>query len=354
MAVSPPRVSKASRPIADAARSGEPATRSVEGAARLGRPTKRLTPRLAPGDVAVIDHRDLDRASAEDLLASGVGCVLNASASSTARYPNPGPLILAEAGVLLVDAPGLPLFELLGEGDRLALTGGRIERNGLLVGHGEVQDVARARENVELGRGRLADALSAFTANTMAHLPLEAHVLAGPLELPSLRTPVRERPALVVIRGADTRAELRALRSYVRDERPALLAVDGGADALLDEGLTPEVIVGDMDSATDAALASGAELVLHAYPDGRAPGRERLSALGLEHHIFHASGTSEDAATLLAAELGADLLVAVGSSFDLLDFLDRSRAGASSTFLTRLRTQERLVSARTVARLRRR
>ena len=353
MAVSPPRVSKASRPAAEPGTGENPDARSIEGIARLGHTTKQLTPRLVPGDVAVIDHPDLDRASAENLLASGVVCVLNASSSSTTRYPNPGPLILAEAGVLLLDAPDLRLFELLAEGDRLAVTGGRIERDRILLGHGEVQDVAVARENVELGRARLTDALGAFAANTMAHLRSEAHVLAGSLSLPLLRTPVRERSALIVVRGADTRPELQALRSYVRDARPALLAVDGGADALLDEGLAPDVIVGDMDSATDAALSSGAELVLHAYSDGRAPGRERLGALGLDHHVLEAPGTSEDAATLLAAELGAELLVAVGSSFDVLDFLDRSRAGASSTFLTRLRTQERLVSARAVARLHR-
>lgn len=351
MAVSPPRGSNASRSIAAAETSEAPGVRAVEGIARLGRPTKRLTRRLEPGDLAVIDHRDLDRASAEDLLASGVAGVLNASASSTARYPNSGPLLLAEAGVLLVDALPLPLFEILDEGDRLAITAGRIERDGVYLGRGEVQNEALARRKVELGRERLAEALGEFTANTMAHMPFEAHVLAGDLDLPVLRTRLRERPALIVVRGADTRAELRALVPFVRDASPALLAVDGGADALLDEGLLPDVIVGDMDSATDEALASGAELVLHAYADGRAPGRERLAALGLPHHVLEAPGTSEDAATLLAAELGADLLVAVGSSFDVLDFLDRSRAGASSTFLTRLRTQERLVSARAVARL---
>jgi len=324
---------------------------SVAGTARLGRTTKRLTPTLGPGDVAVIDHPDLDRLSAEDLVRSGVACVVNAAPSSTARYPNPGPLVLAEAGVLLVDAPDVPLFALLSDGDGLAVTGGRIERDGELLGYGEVQDLARAKRHLELGRDRLDQAVSAFTANTMAHLRSEGELLARPVGLPSLHTAFRGRPAVVVVRSASAREELAQLAGFVREERPVLVAVDGGADALLDAGLAPDVIVGDFDSASDAALRSGAELVVHAHPDGRAPARERMERLGLGFHVVSTPGTSEDAGMLLAADLGAELLVAVGSSWDVVDFLDRGRDGVSSTFLTRLRTGGMLVSAPVAARL---
>jgi uncharacterized membrane-anchored protein len=106
-----------------------------------------------------------------------------------------------------------------------------------------------------------------------------------------------------------------------------------------------------MDSASDAALCCGAELIVHAYPDGRAPGAERLREAGLPHRIVPAAGTSEDVAMLMAFEKGADLIVSVGAHFNLIEFLDRKRGGMSSTFLTRLRIGERLVDAKGVSRL---
>jgi uncharacterized membrane-anchored protein len=137
----------------------------------------------------------------------------------------------------------------------------------------------------------------------------------------------------------------------VRDRKPALIGVDGGADAILEDGFAPDMIVGDMDSATDRVLRSGAELVVHAYPDGRAPGRDRLDAMGLPYKVVPAPATSEDVAMLIAAEKGADLIVTVGSHFNLVEFLDKNREGMSSTFLTRLRVGEILVDAKGVSRL---
>jgi uncharacterized membrane-anchored protein len=141
------------------------------------------------------------------------------------------------------------------------------------------------------------------------------------------------------------------VRPYVRDFRPVLVAVDGGADALLAAGYKPDVIVGDMDSVSDEALRSGAELVVHAYEDGKAPGAERLRALGLGHHVVPAPATSEDVALLLAYEKGAELIIAVGTHFNLIEFLERNRSGMSSTFLTRLKVGEILVDAKGVSRL---
>ena len=307
--------------------------------------------RLEAGDIAIVDHEDMDRVSADDLIACGVRCVLNVAHSSSGSYPNSGPLTLAEAGVHLVDVPGAPLFDELKDGDALRVVEGRVMQDGRVLAEGEVQDLETVRRAHEEARRRIGEAIESFAANTMDHIREERDLLAGRLELPDFETRFRDRPALVVVRGVDHQKDLRILRPYVRDVRPVLVAVDGGADAILEAGFKPDMIVGDMDSATDAALRCGAELVVHAYPDGRAPGRERLDSLGLSYKLVPAPATSEDVAMLVAAEKGAELIVAVGSHFNLVEFLEKNRAGMSSTFLTRLRLGEILVDAKGVSRL---
>lgn len=324
---------------------------AISGRARLGRRTKDLVKRLGPGDVAIIDHADLDRIAAEDLARSGVGCVVNVSASSTGRYPNAGPLVLARAGVVLVDAPAAPLFETLRDGQEVSLEGGELRANGEVLAAGRVIDLAEASEQIELQRARIDGALAAFAENTIEHIREEGELLAGKIELPTVRTAFRDRHALIVVRGTTYRRDLQALRAYIEDTRPVLVGVDGGADAILEEGFAPDVVLGDMDSATDAVLRCGAELVVHAYADGRAPGRERLQRLGLDCVVAPAVGTSQDVAMLLAHENGAELIVSVGAHFNLTEFLDKNRAGMSSTFLTRLRLGETFVDAKGVSRL---
>ena len=323
----------------------------LRGRARLGKRTKRLTKRLGAADVAVIDHEDIDRVSGEDLVATGVGCVVNVARSTSGRYPNQGPLILTHAGVHLVDVPGADLFDRLDDGDEIVVRGGRILRDGEVIAEGEQQTVEIVERDRERARARIGEALEAFAENTMTHIREERELLAGEIELPEFETDFRDRPVLLVVRGPGHKRDLAILRPYVRDTRPALVAVDGGADAILDEGFKPDMIVGDMDSATDASLRCGAELVVHAYPDGRAPGRERLEALGLDFKVVPAPATSEDVAMLIAGEKGADLIVMVGSHFNLFEFLDKNRRGMSSTFLTRLRMGEILVDAKGVSRL---
>ena len=321
------------------------------GRARLGMRTKELVKRLGPGDIAVIHHDDLDRVAAEDLVERGVRCVLNACRSSSSRYPNAGPLVLAEAGVHLVDCPEASLFEVLAEGDELTVAGGAISRAGEVVAEGEVIDREAAMRALETARRRIGEALEAFAVNTMEHIRDERELLAGRIDLPEFATSFRDRHVLVVVRGHGYQRDLRILRPYIRDVRPVLVAVDGGADALMAEGFQPDMIVGDMDSASDNALRSKAELVVHAYPDGRAPGRERLDALGVPYAVVPAAATSEDVAMLIAAEAGAELIVAVGTHFNLVEFLEKARGGMSSTFLTRLRVGEILVDAKGVSRL---
>ena len=321
------------------------------GRARLGRKTKALVKRLGPEDIAIIDHADLDRIAAEDLVASGVQAVVNVARSSTDRYPNPGPLILARAGVPLVDVPAAPLFEELRDGQEIVVQGGEVRSNGIVLATGQAIDLETATEQIERQRERINEALAAFAMNTIEHVENEGELLVGRIDFPQVRTEFRDRHALIVVRGTTYRQDLRMLRAYIQDTRPVLVGVDGGADAILENGFKPDMVLGDMDSATDAALTCGAEVVVHAYADGRAPGAERLAALGVEPVVVPAVGTSQDVAMLLAHENGAELIVSVGAHFNLTEFLDKNRAGMSSTFLTRLRIGETLIDAKGVSRL---
>jgi uncharacterized membrane-anchored protein len=338
--------------------------RTVSGPVRSGKRTKLLVKHLARGEIALIDHLDIDRVSAEELIAAGTVAVLNCSASSSGTYPNLGPQLLVEAGVLLVDLPDDSLFGVLSDGDPLVvLVGGapqgsvagrgvgEVLREGRLLARGEVLDLDSVCAETEARRREIGEALERFAHNTIEHMREERELLAGRIELPRFATDFRDRSTLVVVRGVGHQHDLRALKPFIRDMRPVIVAVDGGADALLEEGLTPDMIVGDMDSAGEQALRCGAELVVHCYPDGHAPGRQRLEELGLQFKLVPAPGTSQDVAMLIAAEKGARLIVSVGSQFNLVDFLDRNRKGMSSTFLTRLRIGEILVDAKGVSRL---
>jgi uncharacterized membrane-anchored protein len=321
------------------------------GAARLDRRTKHLVRRLSPDDIAIIDHADLDRVSAEELLDAGVRVVFNVADSQTGRFPNPGPLLLVRGGVRLIDAPGSDLFAKVSDGEMLTVRGAGLFRNGTRIAAGRELRADELADALREQQGRVTDALEAFAENTMRYLRDEGRLLSEGIGFPALETRFRDRHALVVVRGPGHKRDLRIVRPYVRDFRPVLVAVDGGADALLEAGYKPDVIVGDMDSVSDKALQSGAELVVHAYEDGKAPGAERLRALGLGFHRVPAPATSEDVALLLAYEKGAELIIAVGTHFNLIEFLERNRSGMSSTFLTRLRVGEILVDAKGVSRL---
>ncbi len=323
----------------------------ITGRARLGRRTKDLVKRLGPLDVAIVDHPDIDRVSAEELAESGVRAVVNVSPSSTGRFPNPGPLELVRAGVRLVDAPGAPLFDVLSDGEAIRVEGGSVWRNGALLAQGTVLDAPSLERAFVDQQGRLSHALEAFAENTLRHLQEEAGALAAGLDLPALDTRLRDRHALVIARGPGYKSDLRMVRPYIREFRPVLVAVDGGADALREVGLSADVIVGDFDSVSDAALREGAELIVHAYPGGAAPGTQRLRGLGLSYHVVAAPGISEDLALQLAYEKGASLIVAVGTHFNLVEFLERDREGMASTFVTRLKVGESLVDAKGVSRL---
>jgi len=331
-------------------RRGTPA--EISGPVRLDRRTKNLTKRLQPGEVAVIHHTDLDRVSAEALVEAGAGAVVNAVPSVSGRYPNLGPGILLAAGIALIDDAGESIFTQLHEGDPITLDGDRLlDADGHLVATGTLVTTEVLEDQLNFAREGLADQIEAFAANTMEYLRVEKELLLEGVGVPDVATAIDSRHVLIVVRGYDYRSDLAALRPYISEYKPLLMGVDGGADALIEAGYRPDMIIGDMDSCSDAALQSGAELVVHAYRDGRAPGIERIERLGLEAVPFPALGTSEDAAMLLADSKGARLIVAVGTHASLVEFLDKGRAGMASTFLTRLRVGPKLVDAKGVSRI---
>jgi len=336
-------------PVLRRTRSAEPGV--ITGVARLDRRTKRLVGRLRPGDIAVIDHVDLDRVAADSLVAVGAAAVLNAKPSISGRYPNLGPEVLIQAGIPLLDDLGEELFETLGEGDAVRVEGDTVYRSGVPVATGTRQDAESVGKAMLDAREGLSVQLEAFAANTMEYLLQERALLLDGVGVPDIETRISGRHVLIVVRGYDYQADLDVLRPYIREFKPVLIGVDGGADALVEGGYSPDIIIGDMDSVSDDVLRCGAEVIVHAYPDGRAPGLARVHQLGTPAITFPAAATSEDLAMLLADEKGATLIVAVGTHANLGEFLDKGRGGMASTFLTRLKVGGKLVDAKGVSRL---
>lgn len=330
--------------------SGRPA---LSGVARVDRRTKELVSRLQPGDIAVIDHEDLDRVAAETLAAAQPAAVVNASASMSGRYPNTGPLVLTEAGIPLVDGAGSAVMA-IEEGSRVTIEDGRIRVGDAEVATGERQSHEGLEQRIAVARATMGAELERFAENTLRYIQAEGHLLIDDPDVPEVPgVDFRGRHVLIVVRGIGYKDDLQLLRrsGYINDQKPVLIAVDGGADALLELGRTPDVIIGDMDSVSERALRCGARLIVHGYRDGRAPGGQRLDDLGLTYEVYGSEGTSEDIAMLLAYEKGCELIVAVGTHNSMVEFLDKGRAGMASTFLVRMKVGMMLVDAKGVSRL---
>jgi uncharacterized membrane-anchored protein len=325
----------------------------VTGVARVDRRTKQLVKRLHPGEVAVIHHADLDRVAAETLVDAAPAAVVNAVPSITGRYPNLGPLLICQAGIPLVDDVGTDVIDVIAEGVPVTVDGEDVRIGDQHVATGVRQTTESVDAAIEAARRNMGPELERFAANTVEYVRREIELLTGDIAVPDVRCPIEGRQVLIVVRGIDYKEDLSLLQQsgYLREVRPVIIGVDGGADALLDVGVTPDMIIGDFDSVTERALRCGAELVVHGYIDGRAPGAERLERLGLRYIVFSAPGTSEDVAMLLAYEKGADLMVAVGTHNSMVEFLDKGRAGMASTFLVRMKVGSALVDAKGVSRL---
>jgi len=342
------RIGRASRRRRQATNAGP-----VTGVARIDRRTKRLVKRLQHGDVAVIHHEDLDRVAAETLVDAGPVAVVNAAPSISGRYPNVGPLLLCQAGIPLLDDVGPEVMEALHEGAPVTVDGDRLLVGTEVVATGTRQTVDTVDAAIDVARANMGAELERFAVNTIEYVHQEIELLTGELDAPELRVPMAGRQVLIVVRGIDYREDLSLLQQsgYVRDVRPVTIGVDGGADALLELGTVPDIIIGDFDSVSERALRCGAQLIVHGYTDGRAPGAKRLDDLGLDYTVFSAPGTSEDVAMLLSYQEGAELMVAVGTHNSMVEFLDKGRAGMASTFLVRMKVGAKLVDAKGVSRL---
>ncbi|MGH9186766.1 MAG: putative cytokinetic ring protein SteA [Acidimicrobiales bacterium] len=331
----------------------DPGNETVVGVARVDRRTKNLVRRLAAGEVAVIDHEDLDRVAAETLIQAQAGAVVNAADSISGRYPNLGPLLLAAAGIPILDGAGEEVMTAIVEGQTVTVDGTHLLLDGHKVAEGTRQTIETLEHLVADARQRMGAELERFAENTLEYLRKEGRLLTHVPDVPEVGIDFKDRHVLIVVRGIDYRDDLRLLRQtgYLQEMRPLLVGVDGGADALIEAGCAPDVIIGDFDSVSERALRCGAKLVVHAYAGGQAPGAARLKRLGLDYSMFESPGTSEDIAMLLAYEHGAELIVAVGTHNSMVEFLDKGRAGMASTFLVRMKVGPILVDAKGVSRL---
>lgn len=325
----------------------------ITGIALKGRRTKYLVPKLGPENIAIIDHEDIDRVSGETLVARGVKAVVNASSSISGRYPNLGPGIILDAGIPLYDNAGQAVFDELSDGDELRIDDkdGSLYKGTQLIAKATVLDKAMLQQLLTAAERALDTEMESFVQNTVEYLDKQSIELIYDPLVPKVQTIIRGRQVLVVVRGYDYLEDLNALKPYIREVKPVLIGVDGGADAIIEAGFKPDIIIGDMDSVSDEALLSGSEVIPHAYDNGECPSAPRLEALGLDVKPWPLSATSEDLALLLAWEKKADLIVALGTHSNLVEYLDKGRSGMASSFLVRLKVGPKLVDAKGVSKL---
>jgi uncharacterized membrane-anchored protein len=326
----------------------------VVGVARVDRRAGDLLRRVGPGDIVVFNQLDLDRRTADTLVAAEVAGVVNAAASISGRFPNLGPEMLIGAGVTLIDGVGSEALRTIKEGMRLRLHDGAVYSGERELARGSLQTEDTVADLMIEAKAGMSAQLEAFSANTIEFLRRERTLILDGVGVPDLRVPMRHRQVLVVADGPGHVAELKSLKRYLAEHRPVLVGVDSAANTLRDMGYKPDVIVGDPDGITTDTLRCGAEVVIPAHFDGHAPGLERIQDLGIGAVTFPASGNAEDLALLLADVHGASLVVTVGFQATLAEFLDRGRSGSNpSTFLTRLKLGSRLVDGHAVAALHR-
>lgn len=323
----------------------------IKGRAKLDRRTKNLVTRLRRNEIAIIDHDDIDEVAAKALIEAHPQAIINTQPSITGRYPTRGVYKILKAGIPVIDRVGQEVFDLVREGMQVEIRDNQIFCGQRKIAEGHVLTLADVEAALKTARENMRQELDSFVENTLEYARKEKNVLLDVIDLPELKTPIENRHVLIVVRGKNYKEDLRAIKAYLEDEHPVLIGVDGGADALLEFGYRPDIIVGDMDSVSDEALKCGAEIVVHAYSNGIAPGLARVQSMGIPSIVVPMPGTSEDVAMILAYEKGASLIVAVGTHSNIVDFLEKGRKGMASTFLVRMKVGSILVDAKGVSQL---
>jgi len=323
----------------------------IKAPVKLDKRTKDLVNRLEPGDIAIIDHNDLDEVAANSLVEKRIAAVINCGKSISGRYPNLGPSILTKSKIPIFDVIEGDLFGSIEEDNVVEIIDNKLTKKNELIAEVEFLSEDKIKKYLKLAEDNIEVELEKFIENTLIYANKEKNFILGNLKIPNINTEISGRHVLVVVRGQNYREDLVAILSYIKEVNPILIGVDGGGDALLEFGFTPDIIVGDMDSVSDECLKKCKEIIVHAYTDGRAPGMDRVKELGLEAIAFPAPGTSEDIAMLLSYDKGADIIVAVGTHSNMIDFLEKGRKGMASTFLVRMKVGSKLIDARGVNKL---
>lgn len=328
----------------------------VWGVARVARRADNVIGRVGHGDIVVFEQPDIDKTTAETLVRAGVTGVINVASSISGRYPNLGPEILINAGVVLVDITGDDIFSQLKDGTKIRLYDGAVYAGDVQLGTGVEHTTESIADLMIEAKAGMSAQLEAFAANAIEYMQRERTLLLDGVGIPELACDVDGRPVLVVAPSRDTAAELKSLRKFIADYHPVLVGVDGGGDALRNAGFMPDILVGNPEQMSDDVLhpknpKHRPEVVIPADVDGHAPGLERLQDLGLGAVTFPASGTAEDLALLLVHAHGAALMVTAGMRTSLTSLLDRGHGNAASSFLVRLKVADRIVEANTVAKL---
>lgn len=321
---------------------------NIKGVIKKDTKTKKLINRLRPGDIALISHRDLDEVAAISLMESKVKCVLNADKTISGRYNNQGPNVLLKAGIPIFELIEKSLFNDIQEGQTLKIIEDKIVFKNKIIGSCRLLDENNIKLLLQIGLKNTEKELKKFIDNTLEYANREKNLILDNITIPNTKVNISKRHALVVVRGKDYKKDLSSIKSYIKEKRPVLIGVDGGGDALLDFGYIPDIVVGDMDSISDKCLKLAKEIIVHAYCNGESPGLNRVKNLGLKSTIFPYPGTSEDIALLIPYSNSADLIVAVGTHNNMIDFLEKGRKGMASTFLVRLKVGSKLIDAKGV------
>ena len=331
-----------------------PGLQAVARVASTRESTADLAARLAAGELAVLSHLDLDAESAGLLLQSGVAAVVNTEPFLSGRYPARGAAVLADAGVLLLDAAGTDVLRAVRDGDRVRLDGEHLHRGDDLLASGSMLTVDRVHAAMARARSGLALQLESFAANTAEHLRRDHDLFLDGEGVPAVQTALAGRPVLVVCDGPHVAADLAKLKRWIHDVEPLVVGVGVGLDAARAAGLRPHLFVGNPEHVAEQSLRRGMEAVVRCDRDAPPSGLDRAQALGVAASVFPVPVPDEDAALLIVDAAGPAYVVLAGSRASVADLVDRTRPQMAGSFLARLRIGTRVLDAATMAAVHRR